>query len=318
MSIDKLEIGNKYSKVELSKILNEPSIVVGFNKQSGLFYCKNSKTTLLFVTLDKRGKPATQKYDDYYEDNFFHWDSQAKQSFNTPRIQEIVQGINKIILFARINARTKSTTNPFVNCGELRYTEHQRSKPVHILFESIDYDDFSTNEDLIDIYLYDPKEKGKQTSNNINKQGKTLISDRIEIITKPKKISNKKYPAQSRIEAKWFKNSVSRTWNQKCALTGCKIQNILEAAHIVPREDCNNEERLNHHNGILFALHIHKLFDDYLISFDEKGSLLISKKISSDDKRILNISAKSKINITKGVKKFMKRHRDIFYDTEKS
>ena len=50
------------------------------------------------------------------------------------------------------------------------------SNPVHIIFQNIDYDDNTENEDLIDIYLWTPQKYGKNTSNFISKKG--IVSDR--------------------------------------------------------------------------------------------------------------------------------------------
>ena len=51
----------------------------------------------------------------------------------------------------RIQPRMKNQTQPFIYCGRLIYSEHEKntSKPVHIIFQNIDYDDYTKNEDLI-------------------------------------------------------------------------------------------------------------------------------------------------------------------------
>ena len=56
MSIDRLKIGDKYSKVDLSKIFNSKNVE---NIQGGYFSVKQSNSALLFVTLDKTGRPDT-------------------------------------------------------------------------------------------------------------------------------------------------------------------------------------------------------------------------------------------------------------------
>jgi len=44
--------------------------------------------------------------------------------------------------------------------GRLQYDGHDvnTSKPVHIVFQNTDYDDFTENEELVDIYLWKPEE----------------------------------------------------------------------------------------------------------------------------------------------------------------
>lgn len=79
---------------------------------------------------------------------------------------------------------------------------------------------------------------------------------------------------------------------KKCALCGCKIDRIIQAAHIYPvadirrRDDLNFDAKLklavDKDNGIWLCENHHKLFDSGLIWFEE-GKLCISQKLDSDD-----------------------------------
>ena len=42
------------------------------------------------VTLEKTNKPQNQQYNDYFEEDFFHWDSQTTQHINSPKMQQVV------------------------------------------------------------------------------------------------------------------------------------------------------------------------------------------------------------------------------------
>ena len=112
-----LKVGFKYSKFELSEILDETNLK---SSREGIYNCKNHSSSLLFVTLDKSGKDSTQKYNDYFEEDFFHWDSQNKQHINTPGIKKIIGEDSSTNLFVRITSKTKNQTNPFIYCGELK------------------------------------------------------------------------------------------------------------------------------------------------------------------------------------------------------
>ena len=75
------------------------------------------------------------------------------------------------IYFVRVNPKIKNVTLPFVYCGKLIYHSHEEktSNPVHIIFQSVDYDDFTENDDLIDIYLMEPiKNRNENQFKNIN------------------------------------------------------------------------------------------------------------------------------------------------------
>ena len=94
----------------------------------------------------------------------------------------------------------------------------------------------------------------------------------------------------------------------------CEIQKILISSHIVPWSKSNDIERLDVENGILLSPLYDSLFDRHLISFSDEGKILISNKLDNDDIQNLNIKSDSKIPITEGMKVYLKRHREIFYE----
>ena len=177
-----LKLGNKYSKKDLSDLLEQRTLSL---VREGLYHCKNSDSTLFFVDLEKKGKEDRFHFDDFFEGDFFHWDSQTTQHINSPKIQEIVTGQRTPHLFIRIQPRVKNQTQPFIYCGRLIYSEYEEntSKPVHIIFQNIDYDDHTENEDLIDVYLWKPSKIGKTTKSKITKK---------DVISKKRKTNYKK------------------------------------------------------------------------------------------------------------------------------
>ena len=84
-----LNQGDKYSKKDLSTLLEQPTLSL---VREGLYHCKNSESTLFFVDLEKKGKEERFHFDDFFQEDFFHWDSQTTQHINSPKIQEIVTG----------------------------------------------------------------------------------------------------------------------------------------------------------------------------------------------------------------------------------
>ena len=79
---------------------------------------------------------------------------------------------------------------------------------------------------------------------------------------------------------------------KKCALCECKIDRIIQAAHIYPvasirkRDDLEFEEKfklaVDEDNGMWLCENHHKLFDSGIIWF-ENGKLVISNKLNSED-----------------------------------
>ncbi|MSP45376.1 MAG: HNH endonuclease [Xanthobacteraceae bacterium] len=75
----------------------------------------------------------------------------------------------------------------------------------------------------------------------------------------------------------------------KCAVTGCNVPEVLEAAHIQVKKNVD----LNHlSNGLLLRADIHALFDGGLIAISKDGSRLeISTTIANSPYASLNGTA---------------------------
>ena len=122
---------------------------------------------LLIVTLDKEKQPNKNlHYNDFFEGDLFHWDSQTTQSINTPQIQKIVNKVVSTLLFIRIHPKIKSKANAFIYCGNLRYKSHDQStsRPVHIIFECLDFIE-EPNAQLAKIYDWTPSADQPRTVN---------------------------------------------------------------------------------------------------------------------------------------------------------
>lgn len=106
---------------------------------------------------------------------------------------------------------------------------------------------------------------------------------------------------------------------KKCALCGCKIECIVQGAHIYPvsairkRDDLSLETKLafatDKDNGIWLCENHHKLFDRNLISFRD-GELLISNDLSSNDNAFIE-----KITTQKSIEtQFINERMLAFFD----
>jgi predicted restriction endonuclease len=90
-----------------------------------------------------------------------------------------------------------------------------------------------------------------------------------------------------------------KLWGRKCAVTGCDIQQVLIASHAKPWAESSNNERLDAYNGLLLSAHVDKLFDSGLISFSDKGELLISEEVDDASLAALGLSRKSSLRFVK-------------------
>jgi hypothetical protein len=64
-----------------------------------------------------------------------------------------------------------------------------------------------------------------------------------------------------------FRAAMLERYGAQCVITGCKIDTLLEAAHIIPYRGDQSHDELN---GLLLRVDIHRLFDAHLISINPK------------------------------------------------
>jgi hypothetical protein len=306
---EQLVVGNLYSKKDLSLIFEEKGLL---SSREGIFSSKTLHSYLLFVDLVKEGKEDRFHFNDYFDGDVFHWDSQTTQHINTPRIQKIVNKEIPILLFTRIYPKIKSQTQPFVFCGKLEYIEHDEntSKPIHLVYQSLDYDETTKNKSLIEIYNWKPEMIGKSSTNNVYQVKKSLLRSKSE--QKKPNYTERKGLVTSRVGQGWYRQEILKKWNNQCSITGCSITEILISSHIKGWSECNEDERLDPDNGILLSPNIDSLFDKHLISFYDDGSILVSDKVSKENLDILGISNSIKLKVDDGMKKYLQHHRRRF------
>jgi hypothetical protein len=304
-----LSVGDTYSKKDLAEILGQPNLA---KVREGIARCASSSATLFFVDLEKLGKEQRFHFNDFFQEDFFHWDSQTTQHIHTPTIQQIVKGDLTPHLFVRVVQKIKNVTQPFIYCGRLVFDTHEEgtSKPVHMLFHNIDYDDHTTNDDLIDIYLWKPSKAGRETQSKINRQG-VITPNRVRKYRKPNE-TERKGLVTSRVGQGYYRQKIIERWEGKCPVSGMSIIPILIASHIVPWSQSNDEEKLDVNNGILLSPNVDALFDKCLISFKNDGSILISGKISIEDRVALGLNDTIEIPVSERMKPYLERHRKKF------
>ena len=303
---DKLIIGEKYSKRDLSEILENSNIAT---VREGIRHL-NSSETLFFVDLDKKGKEDRFHFDDYFQGDYFHWDSQPAQHLGTPKIQEIVNGVRTPHLFIRITPKIKSKTQPFIYCGRLNYIDYVEGtyKPVHLIFHNVDYQESNENNDLNQVYSWKPQKIGGESRFNFIESTATTVHLRARL-TKPSETERVAKVTQ-RVGQEYHRQQMIKTWEGKCPVTGCSILTILKSSHIVPWSESSNDERLDVNNGILLSPNVDALFDRHLLSFEDDGSMILSGKVTESEVLALGIDTTIKIPIKEGMKSYLKRHRE--------
>lgn len=120
---------------------------------------------------------------------------------------------------------------------------------------------------------------------------------------------------KSRIGQGLFRKRLLDKYNNTCIITGISAKKLLIASHIKPWAVSSNEERLSEENGLLLSPTYDKLFDCGLISFCDKGKILISSQISPGDISKLHLSDDMvyDIKVSAISKQNLEYHRDIIF-----
>ena len=121
--------------------------------------------------------------------------------------------------------------------------------------------------------------------------------------------------AKSRIgQTKFRRNLIEQMGTCKCRIKECSINKIdfLRASHILEWKYSSSEQKTDPNNGLLLCPMHDFLFDGHFITFDDSGSIKISKVISPDFYKDFNISKDMSIDIYDGNKEYLAIHRQIF------
>jgi 5-methylcytosine-specific restriction protein A len=99
----------------------------------------------------------------------------------------------------------------------------------------------------------------------------------------------------SRVGQGAYRKRIIHRWEYKCAVTSFNKLEILIASHIVPWSKATDTERLDVNNGILLSPTYDALFDRHLISFDQKGKIILTDQIEFSAFEKVGVSGKELI-----------------------
>lgn len=130
-----------------------------------------------------------------------------------------------------------------------------------------------------------PSERIKLSQNEPASNEEDQCLDILAIANSSNNSTTKEQLVKARLGQGKFRDNVIKTWGlgNACAVTGMNIQQLLVASHIIPWRESDDCQRLDGTNGILLCAHLDKLFDRYLISFDDKGLLVSSHRLTATD-----------------------------------
>ncbi len=101
---------------------------------------------------------------------------------------------------------------------------------------------------------------------------------------------------------------------KKCCLCGVSDSRLMIASHIKPWSESTAIERTDPDNGFMLCPNHDAVFDQFLISFENDGRIMISDELSNTERIFLNIRDDMRINIQEGNKKYLEYHRNRFHN----
>ncbi|ARB28982.1 HNH endonuclease [Pseudomonas tolaasii] len=91
-----------------------------------------------------------------------------------------------------------------------------------------------------------------------------------------------------------YRQALLEHW-QGCAVSGFALASMLRASHIKPWRDATHLERLDPFNGLLLTPNLDQAFDLGLISFTEKGDIVIAQALTTELHLALGINPQCRL-----------------------
>jgi len=110
-----------------------------------------------------------------------------------------------------------------------------------------------------------------------------------------------------------FREGLVGYW-RGCAVTQYPDVRLLIASHIKPWREADNRERLDPYNGLLLVPNLDKVFDRQLISFDERGRILISSHL--EDPAKLGVNPNMAIRLDSCHQHYLAHHREQYREKQ--
>lgn len=156
LDIGLFKVGESYTRNEIRSIGSLPPNPGQQENWGGIVRLHN--LVLIFVTLDKVNANKDHLYNDYFDAEDFMWESQNKNTLESPSIKAIIEEDNNH-LFIRVASKVKNNTQPFTYAGRITPVDfNEIVKPMQFQFECLDYQN-KPNQILSEIYNWRPGTK---------------------------------------------------------------------------------------------------------------------------------------------------------------
>ncbi|MBX7497226.1 HNH endonuclease [Qipengyuania sp. 6B39] len=242
---DQLVVGEIYPREDLIEIFSITDATIN----TGVFRPSGYRSIWLFVTRDKTNDRT--QYRDHLEGDLLHWEGQTSGRTDSKIIDHQANG-DELLVFYRESKRQHPKAG-FKLEGRFKYLSHSPGKPSRFLLQRIDNVVEGVEEFEADPFDPASVEDGRK---------KVLAS------------------VARRQGQGAFRRALMRAYDGQCAVTGCAIEALLEAAHIHPYL---GPETNHTTNGLLLRADIHTLFDLGLMAINHSNQVVVSDRLLGSD-----------------------------------
>jgi hypothetical protein len=237
--------------------LRQQFVITDATLNTGVFRPKGTASVWLFITEEKTSDRT--QYHDRLDGDLLYWQGQTSGRTDHLIIDHSHAGL-EILVFLR-KRKYEFPGAGFRYIGAFNYVSHTGGGPTDFILRRATSDALLIAPEQADTNDFDPDD----------------IEDAREHVART--------IAQRRGQ-RAFRDVLLAAYGGQCAISGCAVVDVLEAAHIIPyRGAATNVVS----NGILLRADLHTLFDCGLIAIDpEKMTIVISSSLRNSGYRQLD------------------------------
>ncbi len=110
-----------------------------------------------------------------------------------------------------------------------------------------------------------------------------------------------------------YRSQLDNRWDGACSVTGCSVREALRASHMKAWSISTDRERLDPANGLLLVATLDCLFDRGLISFQDDGRMIVSKRLTRADRKALGLPGSLSRPPEQDELPYLRHHRERFF-----
>jgi len=225
---------------------------------TGVFQPKGTSSIWLFITQEKTADRT--QYRDRLEGDTLHWQGQTKGRKDDLIVRHDQKGLELLVFF-----RARKYEHPgagFRYLGPFQYVSHSGGGPADFILKQAG--------------LGSAAAIPPNAADDAPFDSSSVVDARQKIL---------RSIAQRRGQ-RAFREALINAYGGRCAITGCDVLDVLEAAHIFPYlgPDTNKVD-----NGLLLRADLHTLFDCSLVEIDPTTlAVVVSEKLRASEYGVLH------------------------------